>query len=218
METEIKISFPSKEELYAVLSSEWFAQCILPENERVEEYENQYFDTEESTLRSSKTTVRVRRVNGDDYIHTVKISASSQNGFSQRYEWNQASEDEDFDARKFLVAAASADDPIELLEEALTPVKDMKLIPICSNKFERKIVTAGYGDSIFEICLDTGTLYAGEKTAPICELEVELIQGDARDVLSFGEEIISHTNGTYSDKSKFYRCLSLLSGFSDENR
>jgi len=210
MESELKIMFPSTEELYEAASSTWFRNAVFQEEEKSEEYINRYFDTKEHDLLERKVTVRVRHIVGEEYVHTVKLGGKSIDGFSQRYEWNQDSSKPQFDVTLFLEKAASCDDPIELLDAALEPVKDKELLEVCQTKFKRKTITAGFGDSIFEICFDDGFCIAGSKSMPICEMEIELISGNAQDVIDFGHLVENHSNGEFSNLSKYGRCLALL--------
>ena len=210
MESELKIIFPNEKELYDIQSSTWFSNAIFTQDEKVEQYENRYLDTEDQVLLKTKTSVRVRHIVGKNYVHTVKIGGKSINGFSQRYEWNQETKQREFDVENFLKNAETSDDPLEILKESLAPIKGKTLIDICMTKFKRKTLTAGFGDSIFEICFDVGACIAGEKSEPICELEIELIEGNAEDVKEFGTFVMEHSNGEFSNSSKYGRCLNLL--------
>ena len=210
MESELKIKFPSSKELYEVVDSSWFKSAVFTEDEKTEEYVNRYFDSPSRVLLSKHVSVRVRHILGQNYVHTVKLGGKSVDGFSQRYEWNQDSKNAEFDVKRFLKNAAVCDDPIELLQEALVPVTDEKLIEICQTRFKRKTITAGFGDSIFEICLDDGACIAGDKSLPICEMEIELLSGNTQDVIEFGHLVENHSNGEFSNLSKYGRCLALL--------
>lgn len=216
MESELKLIFPSKEELYDVLSAPWFYEAIMKEDEKVEVYENRYLDTPDHVLLGSKTSLRIRHIVGQNFIHTVKVGGKSINGFSQRYEWNQETKDREFDLEKFLLRARSSDDPYTILCESLSPLKDKTLIDVCATKFTRKTLTAGFGDSLFEICFDVGDCIAGEKSEPICELEIELIEGNANDVKVFGNYVMEHSNGEFSNLSKYGRCLRLMQDGKDQ--
>lgn len=212
MESELKIKFPSPEELHATISSAWFKSAVFQEDEKTEEYINRYFDTEDHLLLDKHVSVRVRQIVGQNYVHTVKLGGKSIDGFSQRYEWNQEADAGRFDVKRFLDQAAICDDPIELLEEALAPIKSRDLVEICQTRFTRKTITAGYGDSLFEICLDDGACIAGDKSIPICEMEIELISGNTGDVIDFGHLVEDNSNGEFSNFSKYGRCLALLKG------
>ena len=61
-----------------------------------------------------------------------------------------------------------------------------------------------------EACFDLGKLSAGDKSEPICELELELISGDVVDLSDLANYIVSKTTAQFSNDSKFRRCLKLL--------
>ncbi len=210
MESELKLMFPTKKQLYDTLTSSWFTNAIFAEKERIEDYENRYFDTKDRLMRKDKVSIRVRRINGKTYLHTVKLGGKSIDGFSQRYEWNQESDSPVFNIKKFLEQAETSEDPINLLRNALGNIPEFGLVEICQTKFTRKIITAGFGDSLFEICLDDGFCIAGEKRVPICEMEIELISGNTADVIEFGHLIMENSEGEFSNESKLGRCLALL--------
>lgn len=210
METELKLRFSSREEMRNLCNQEWFASILLPNSEKTVYYDTKYFDTIDHVLRSYKTSIRVREIRDGDYIHTVKIGGSSQDGLHQRYEWNLETTDNQFDVECFLQNAISDGDPAEILYDVMKVVKDVELYSICRTSFERTFSLAGYGDSLLEICLDYGSLYAKDAQDNVCEMEIELKQGDVRDVLALGDEIVMNTNAVRDNRGKYARCLALL--------
>jgi triphosphatase len=210
LETELKLRFSSREEMLNLCDQEWFASILLPNSEKTFFYDTKYFDTKDQILRSLQTSIRVREIRDSDYIHTVKIGGSSQDGLHQRFEWNLETIDNQFDAETFLQNAISDGDPPELLSDVLKKCSDFELISLCSTSFERTLFLAGYGDSLLEICFDYGNLFAPDKEDRVCEMEIELKQGDVRDVLSLGEEILLHTAAVRDNRGKYAKCLALL--------
>ena len=106
--------------------------------------------------------------------------------------------------------AISDGDPAETLTDVLDTVRGKDLVMICSTGFSRTVSLAGFGDSLLEVSLDFGNLSAAGSEEPICEMEIELKQGDVRDVLAFGEEILSQTKAVRNNCTKYARCLALL--------
>lgn len=211
MENEIKLSFPSKEALYAAIREEWFQRAISILEVKDESYDNRYLDTITRDLRETLTTVRVRHVLGKDYIHTVKTGGKSlHNGLSCKYEWNAALETGDFDVDTFISCAGPSEDPVDILEKALAPVRGKELVDLCRTSFTRKTILARFRASEMEICLDIGLCFGLTRSEPICEMEIELISGEVQDIRDFGELVLSSTQATYSTMSKFARCLQLL--------
>lgn len=210
METELKLRFSTREKMMSLLDEEWFASILLPNSEKIEYYDTKYYDTEDQILRSMQVSIRVREIRDSDYIHTVKIGGSSHDGLHQRFEWNLETTEDHFDIDQFLQNAVSDGDPSDMLWNVLHKIAGVALVSECRTSFERKLSLAGFGDSLVEICFDYGTLYANDAEDSICEMEIELKQGDVRDVLALGEEIVNHSGAIRDNRGKFARCLALL--------
>lgn len=209
METEFKLRFASYEEMKSLWDEEWFRDILIPNSEKTEEYTTCYYDTENATLRSQRATVRIRSVHQGGYIHTVKIGKPGRDGLHQRFEWNLETDREDFDSHSFAQNSISDGDPTDTLEELLSSIEGMALKEICRTEFSRTMSLAGYGDSLMEVSIDSGYLYADEKKEQFFEMEIELKKGDVRDVIAFGEEIESKTQASRCSRSKFSRCMEL---------
>ncbi len=209
METEFKLRFTSFEEMKSLWDEEWFRDILIPNSEKTEDYVTCYYDTENSILRSQRATVRIRLVHQGGYIHTVKIGKPGRDGLHQRLEWNLETDSEDFDPDYFAHNAISDGDPTDTLEELLLSIEGVPLRQICRTEFSRTLSLAGYGDSLLEVSIDSGFLYAGEKKEQFYEMEIELKKGDVRDVIALGEEIESKTQAARCSRSKFSRCMEL---------
>lgn len=210
METELKLRFTSREEISKLWNAEWFTDILIPTSEKTEYYDTKYFETKDRTLLAKSASIRVREIRDGDYIHTVKIGGTSRNGLHQRFEWNLETTEDEFDAQVFAQHAITDGDPSEILEEVLAALSGKELTMICKTSFERMLSLAGFGDSLLEICFDYGTLYAKTAQENLCELEIELKQGDVRDVLALGDEIIAMTGAVRDDRGKYARCLALM--------
>lgn len=210
METELKLQFPSYDEMLKLWNAEWFRDILIPESEKTEHFDTRYYDTADHAVLNLNASIRVREVQDSDYIHTVKVGGQSRNGLHQRFEWNLETDKDTFDADYFLGNAISDGDPSETLTDVLDVVRGKDLLAICSTSFSRTVSMAGFGDSLMEVSLDFGTLSAADSEEPICEMEIELKQGDVRDVLAFGEEILSQSKAVRNNSTKYGRCLSLL--------
>jgi len=210
LETELKLKFTSREEILKLWNAEWFVDILIPNSEKTEYYDTKYFETKDRALLAHMASIRVREIRDGDFVHTVKIGGKSRDGLHQRFEWNLETTEDEFDADAFAEHAITDGDPSEILEEVLKSISGKELNMICRTSFERTMSLAGYGDSLMEICFDTGSLYAKNAQEELCELEIELKQGDVRDVLALGEEIISQTGAVRDDRGKYVRCLALL--------
>ena len=210
METELKLKFASREEILKLWSTEWFSDILIPTSEKTEYYDTKYFETKDRALLAHGASIRVREIRDGDFIHTVKIGVNSRDGLHQRFEWNLETTEDEFDPDIFSRHAITDGDPSEILEEVLASISGKELTMICRTSFERTLSLAGFGDSLLEICFDCGSLYAKNAQESLCELEIELKQGDVRDVLALGDEIISLTGAVKDDRGKYARCLALL--------
>lgn len=149
---------------------------------------NIYFDTPAQDLRKKRIALRIRRidaVSGPVWIQTLKTGARSASALSQRGEWE-------------------AQVPGEALcLEALgaTPWREIdpdgslfrELAPCFVTQFERTSWTVRAKDqSQVEVAFDRGQIEAGDLRAPLCELELELLAGEASVLFDLAHRI-SHT-------------------------
>ncbi|MBL9960649.1 CYTH domain-containing protein, partial [Klebsiella pneumoniae] len=63
--------------------------------------------------------------------------------------------------------------------------------PLFSTDFWREKWLVTEGKSRIEIAFDRGEIKAGEEQEPICELELELLEGDASDVLKLARKLVN---------------------------
>ncbi len=211
METEFKLGFPSKEEMQTLWEQEWFQDLLIPDAVKTEDYVTYYFDTDDMLLRKQRANIRIRSISQGGYIHTVKIGKPGRDGLHQRFEWNLETDRFDFDPEVFLQHAISDGDPEDSLTELLSSVEGKTLREICRTEFTRTYSLAGFGDSLVEVCMDTGYLVAGDAKESLCEMEIELKKGDVRDVIALGEEIELRSSAIRNSRSKFARCMDILS-------
>lgn len=140
--------------------------------------DNTYYDTPELDLKKHKIAVRTRRY-GRTSLQTVKCAATSAGGLSQRPEWEQPFKDAfDFSTvslpkvRKFLARHAP------------------RLTPVFSTRFRRETRLYAPSESVrILMMIDTGEIIVGDQRAPICELELELETGSARDLLELARQL-----------------------------
>ena len=219
METELKLAFTSEEELLSCLHASWLRDAVEILEEKTEVYENAYLDTKDRFLHAHRTSLRVRKVNGESYIHTVKTSPVAlkgemdeaiRAGLTSRCEWNVRSNTADFDPDVFIQAAKDSEDPLPILVSSLAPIRGKALETVCRTVFTRRILVVIYEGSKLEICLDTGSCQAGGKSLPICEMEIERVSGPDDAVGDLGALVMRHAKCTGGSISKYARCLLLL--------
>ena len=210
MESELKLNFPSPEDMDRLWKDPNFSHYLLPGSEKEDVLENVYLDTEEQVLRSLGASLRVRKNKENTYTHTLKRKLEETEGLHQRFEWNMDTESATFSVEYFREHAETDGDPSEVLHELLRAIQGKELKPLFSTNFKRNILMAGFGDSLLEIALDSGLLIANEREATLCEMEIELKEGDVRDVISLGNEIMASSAASIDGRSKYAKCLSLL--------
>jgi inorganic triphosphatase YgiF len=141
-----------------------------------------YFDTPDRLLASHSAALRVRRTGGAadaQWIQTLK-TGDNPAVLSRRGEWETAVPG----PRPQL--SGLADWPLErLLGEAAA-----HLAPVFRTQFERTARTLPYQEARIEVALDEGRIIAGRRSEPICEIELELLQGSPSAIFSLALDLI----------------------------
>ena len=217
METEVKLSFKDKESLNNVTLTDSFRKYCLDLNSSPMLLENSYLDTADMTVLNRGGSARVRHVSGDntDYFEqTVKYKGGASSGLHQRYEWNVRTDSSSFSIDRFKNNAGKDGDPVEFLDLVFEGLKNTDLMILCFNSFYRTAYKLKYGNSLIEACVDSGVIKSplNDETDEICELELELIEGDVNDLTELTELIVKENECVPLDKSKFMRTLALAMG------
>lgn len=169
LETEIKMSLP------AGAARRLPAHRLLADSKPLrQQLVNTYYDTADRRLQRKRLAVRYRQ-KGSEWLLTVKSDAPSPGGLAQRREWEVASQPGEFDfahvdnmkLRRFLESVTS------------------ELVPVFTTDFIRSlwILTPQDGTRI-EVALDRGKIIAGERSDPICEVELELLEGSVDELFA----------------------------------
>jgi triphosphatase len=144
---------------------------------------NQYFDTPERDLATAKVALRLRR-DGDQVIQTLKTRGQSVAGLSERNEW-------DWNLTKAKLDLKKLDD--SCWPAALAELDKKQLQPIFTTDFVRQRAEIAWGRGkarvVIEAALDLGKVIAGEGEEEICELELELRQGEPEALLELAAEL-----------------------------
>lgn len=180
-ETEIKLRV-SRETLAALREHPLLKKRNKSGWER-RELMNQYFDTPERDLAQAKVALRLRK-DGDDIIQTLKTRGQSVAGLSERNEYN-------WDLPKAKLDVKKLDG--ECWPEQLAELDKKTLKPIFTTDFvrERAEIAWGRGKTkvVIEAALDLGHVVVGKQKEEICELELELREGEPAALLELAAEL-----------------------------
>ncbi len=167
----------------------------------VEEQENTYYDTADGRLSSARYGLRRRQV-GERSMITLKGPTDGNDGLHRRAEYEMPG-----------VSPDPATWPVGVARDlTLALTGGAPLTPLLRISTERRILHAERdGVLVAEICLDRGTIYAGERSAPISELEIEqLPNGTADDLADLAAALVKVIRLRPEPRSKLERGLALL--------
>ena len=169
----------------------------FPQESQELQMETVYYDTPSGVLSARRYTLR-RRLENDRSVCTLKTPAGD-----ARNEW----ETENAFIENAIPQLISQGAPAELQEL----VKE-GLFPICGAKFTRLAKTIPLTNAVAELALDHGYLFAGDRKAPLCEMELELKSGDNGCFDDYVQGLIKEFSLMEEHESKFSRALRLYKG------
>ncbi len=144
---------------------------------------NQYYDTPGRELAQAKVALRLRR-DGDQFIQTLKSRGQSVAGLSERNEWDWYLDKAKLDPKKLTDDCWPA---------ALAELDKKTLKPIFTTDFVREKAEIAWGRGkarvVIEAALDLGQVQVGKHAEEICELELELRQGEPEALLELASEL-----------------------------
>ena len=126
-----------------------------------------YFDTPDFALSAQGVALRVRQA-GRRWLQTLKTEGERSGGLSRRAEYETAITRGTPDWGRFPDGAQA------LAPQALRA----QLAPVFETRFERTAwQIKGKHGAVIEVALDVGEVRAGQRSQPICEIELELKAG-----------------------------------------
>jgi len=154
----------------------FIASELFAEDAKVAQQVSTYFDTRDHAVAKAGYSLRIRR-SGKTRIQTIKADGASAAGLFVRSEWERA-----------------VDDDTPLLDHA-TPLPTVlgaatdRVEPLFEVRVERRKWTVMEDETKIEVVLDRGEVVAGDRSEPICEIELELILGDPSALFSLARKI-----------------------------
>jgi len=130
-----------------------------------------YFDTPGLALRQRRMALRLRKTGGG-WLQTLKTSGSSTGGLHQRGEWEFALR------TPVLNLSLFAETPLAGVPNSKNLHQRLK--SVFSTDFYRTtwLVELAPGQRV-EVALDQGVIRSDARVAPLCEVEIELVEGSA---------------------------------------
>ncbi len=203
MEIELKYSLKSASQIDEILGDEQIKAITDEGSLEVFPISSEYFDTEDLRLTHERVAFRVRK-EGRRYIATVKWNGHSESGMHEREENNvPVSEKEMSDPTVEIFRQSSMYERLKQL------IGGRKLSVLMTTDFERRQVRLDSGNVICEMSFDTGSVCCGGRTAPICEMEIELYSGSREEMEKIGDYVSEKYGLEPENKSKFGRGLEL---------
>jgi len=165
---------------------------------------NCYFDTAEYSLTKAQVALRIRQ-DGDQFIQTLKTKGASVAGLSERNEWDWYLTENTLDVEKL------ADD---CWPAALKELDKQTLSGVFHTDFTRDLVELCWQhegeETRVELALDFGAVRTEQHTEEICEVELELRQGQSEALLQLALELANELALMPCDISKAERGYRLL--------
>ena len=161
-----------------------------------------YFDTPDLDLSAQGVALRVRRA-GRHWLQTLKTEGERQGGLSRRVEFETPVARGALDWTRF-PAEALACVPVAWREQ---------VVPVFETRFQRTAwLLKGKGDAQIEVALDVGEVRSGERSQPLCEIELELKAGQPDALFALALEWAGAFDCLPLDISKAERGVRLAKG------
>ena len=197
MTTEIELKFDLAPEARGRLTAA--ATALAGANPRRRRMRSLYFDTPERALAQREMALRLRR-EGRRWVQTLKAGRSGTGGLHRREEWENARPGPTLDL------SVLAETPLARLDGARIR---KRLGPVFEVNFTRTAWQLAPAPGCrLEIALDMGEVASGRLTAPICEVEIECLEGDPGRAFDLAarlmEEVALHPSAT-SKAQRGYR-------------
>ena len=175
IEQEIKLTAPNADALEHLINSPQVRKRALHPDASFapQHFRATYYDTPDWILRELRWSLRTR-YEGKRHVSTLKRNSRIEGGYSSCEEIEQLT------PRAFESVACIPEGKIaEALHEILPPVTPLH--PRVEVSMHRRKRELKIGDSLLELVTDAGVISANGKHHDLCEVELELLQGDMHD-------------------------------------
>ncbi len=178
MEIELKFQLPvSKKKSVLLALNKQKAQKIR--------LQAKYYDTADRTLAKNYVAIRLRQ-EGEHWVQTFKAASKNHlQRIEEDIELGKCEQEPVLDLSLYENYPAVQSILKDLLGDPLTPLELQFQTDV-----ERTFHTFEFQGSKIEVCLDDGEIRTAKDTAKICEVECELKQGSARDLIIFSNHLV----------------------------
>lgn len=160
-----------------------------------------YFDTDKRHLNAAGLSLRIR-ASGGKRVQTIKTESKAAASLFARGEWEREVTSDTPD----LVGAPP------VLTDIVSNKRVKKLAPAFTVEIQRTTVVHEDGANRIELVADQGQAVAGERTCPITEIELELLDGDRKAIFSLARELGDRVPLRLGVQTKSERGYTLLAG------
>jgi inorganic triphosphatase YgiF len=209
MEIELKYKIQSRELLEKIERDKFLVSMADEGSAAVVTMKAAYFDTEDRILMRNDIAFRIRK-EGDRLVGTLKWGDKDM-GVSGLYAREEISvpvaDDSCFLSPDPYIFKESREG-----QEMLEAISGQPLVLIFETVFTRKRFRIDSAGTICELSLDAGEIIAGDRRAPIQELEIELFSGSKDELIRIGDRVAEAYGLSPEPLSKFARARALLEG------
>ncbi|WP_438864726.1 CYTH and CHAD domain-containing protein [Neptunicella sp.] len=204
MDTEIELKLLVPADANTILEDQFFPSLNAQVARSCFNLFNCYYDTADNDFRNMDMGLRVRGRDGC-YEQTIKTAGSSVGGLHQRPEYNVDITGNNPDLSLFDPQIWPEQTDIEKLQQQIQI--------IFTTVFERNayLIDFSNGDQV-EMVFDAGQIEAQEHSLPICEIELELKQGDPNRLFELAQQLTEFLPFRFGIQSKAARGYMLAKG------
>jgi inorganic triphosphatase YgiF len=195
-ETELKLALDAR--ALAVLLAD---DVFFTPGTKAQKQVSTYFDTPCAGLKKAGLTLRVRRI-GERRVQTLKAASGKAASLFVRPEWEHDIKGD----------VPEVDGLMRLFGGALDGAGMEGLSPVFTTHVNRARAEHVHEGSRIELVADKGMIRAGNRRATICEIELELLEGDRRALFALARMISARVPVRLGVCSKSDRGHALLAG------
>ena len=163
--------------------------------------QSQYFDTADGLLREQQAALRMRKENNTRSSGLKLRNENTPEGMRAHEEYECFAQT----VAEGLSILPKRGAPLTLCAQALAAPLEI----ICTVDFRRCAILLQQDNTVCELALDQGTLRHGEKTAPLCEIELEYVAGSEEAFHALAAELAEHLSLVPEPESKLARAMKL---------